>query len=57
MTRKRKQTGSSGTGPITYETVREIARAAGAVEGTSYGTPAFRVGNKLRTLTSLPVVL
>ncbi|MGO9913514.1 MAG: MmcQ/YjbR family DNA-binding protein [Isosphaeraceae bacterium] len=48
MTRKRKQTGSSGTGPVTYETVREIARAfPGAVEGTSYGTPAFHVGKKL----------
>ncbi|MGO9464245.1 MAG: MmcQ/YjbR family DNA-binding protein [Isosphaeraceae bacterium] len=48
MTRKRKERRSSGTGPVTYETVREIARAfPGAVEGTSYGTPAFHVGKKL----------
>ncbi len=48
MTRKRKERLSSGTGPVTYETVREIARALpGAVEGTSYGTPAFHVGKKL----------
>jgi hypothetical protein len=34
--------------PVTFETVREIATGlAGAVEGTSYGTPAFRVGKSL----------
>jgi len=47
MTRKRKQGASGGNAPVTYETVREIAHGLpGAVEGTSYGTPAFRVGNK-----------
>jgi hypothetical protein len=34
--------------PVTFETVREIAGGlAGAVEGLSYGTPAFRVGKSL----------
>ena len=34
--------------PVTFETVREIAaRLPGAVEGISYGTPAFRVGKCL----------
>jgi hypothetical protein len=34
--------------PVTFETVREIAgRFPGAVEGLSYGTPAFRVGKSL----------
>ena len=34
--------------PATWETVQEIARALpGAVEGTSYGTPAFHVRQKL----------
>ena len=33
---------------VTFDTVREIARELpGAVEGTSYGTPAFRVGKTL----------
>jgi hypothetical protein len=33
--------------PVTFETVREIALALPAVEeGTSYGTPAFRVKGK-----------
>ena len=33
---------------ITLETVRSMtARLPGAVEGTSYGTPAFKVGKKL----------
>jgi hypothetical protein len=36
------------TKPATWESVREIARALpGAVEGTSYGTPAFHVRKKL----------
>ena len=35
-------------GPATWETVQLIARALpGAVEGTSYGTPAFHVRKKL----------
>lgn len=34
--------------PVTYETVRQLARALpGVEEGTSYGTPAFRVRGKL----------
>jgi hypothetical protein len=34
--------------PVTFETVRSIARELpGALEGTSYGTPAFKVGGKL----------
>ncbi len=33
---------------ISFDTVRELARGlAGAVEGTSYGTPAFHVGKTL----------
>lgn len=37
-----------GGGAITFDTVRAIARELpGAVEGTSYGTPAFRVGKTL----------
>jgi hypothetical protein len=33
--------------PVTFETVRKIATALpGVQEGTSYGTPAFRVGAK-----------
>jgi hypothetical protein len=33
---------------VTFDTVREIARGLpGAVEGISYGTPAFRVGKSL----------
>ena len=41
MGRKRKT-------PATWETVREIALALpGAVEGSSYGTPAFHVAKKL----------
>jgi hypothetical protein len=35
------------TKPVTFETVRQIALALpGVVEGTSYGTPAFRVKGK-----------
>jgi hypothetical protein len=42
MKRKRK------TQPVTWETVRDIALALPeAVEGTSYGTPAFHVNKKL----------
>jgi hypothetical protein len=36
------------TATITWDTVREIAHALpGAEEGTSYGTPAFKVRGKL----------
>jgi hypothetical protein len=39
---------STGVPPITFDTVREIARGfPGADEGISYGTPAFRVGKSL----------
>src|SRR2546421_12105596 len=37
-----------GAGPVTFETVRRLALALpGAEEGTSYKTPAFRVGGTL----------
>ena len=36
------------SGPVTFDTVREIALTfPGAVESTSYGTPAFKVAKKL----------
>lgn len=39
---------ASKASPATWATVQEIARALpGAVEGTSYGTPAFHVRKKL----------
>ena len=39
---------SSKTKPVTFETVRQIAQTLpGAEEGTSYGTPAFKVKGKL----------
>ncbi len=45
---KRKTGRVSASEAVTYETVREIARRLpGTVEGTSYGTPAFRVGKNL----------
>jgi hypothetical protein len=48
MRSRRKQDPARGKGPVTYETVREIARGLpGTVEGISYGTPAFRVGKSL----------
>ena len=48
MKRQRKRDASDESGPITFDTVRAIARELpGAVEGTSYGTPAFRVGKSL----------
>jgi hypothetical protein len=48
MKRERKRNPSGGDGPVTFETVREIARALpGVVEGTAYGTPAYRAGKKL----------
>jgi hypothetical protein len=48
MSRKRKSGRSTASGPVTYETVREMVRELpGAVEGTSYGTPAYRVGKHL----------
>jgi hypothetical protein len=48
MSSRRKQDPAGRKGPVTYETVREIARGLpGTVEGISYGTPAFRVGKSL----------
>jgi hypothetical protein len=48
MKKPPKQKPSNSQGPITFDTVREIARdLPGAVEGTSYGTPAFKVAKKL----------
>jgi hypothetical protein len=48
MTRKRKSAEPRTGEQLTFDTVREIARdLPGAVEGTSYGTPAFHVGKKL----------
>ena len=39
---------SSKTKAVTFETVRQIAQTLpGAEEGTSYGTPAFKVKGKL----------
>ena len=46
--RKVKPSQSLGARVVTFDTVREIAHGLpGAVEGTSYGTPAFRVGKSL----------
>src|SRR5262245_44243599 len=43
-TRRSRRSGSA----ITWDTVRELAQALpGAEEGTSYGTPAFKVRGKL----------
>lgn len=48
MTRRRKVERPRASEQVTFEAVREIASALpGAVEGTSYGTPAFHVGKKL----------
>lgn len=46
MSPERKSTG--GRSRVTYDTVRDLARRLpGVVEGTSYGTPALKVGGKL----------
>jgi hypothetical protein len=45
---KKNPNPSTPTRAVTFDTVREIARGLpGAVEGVSYGTPAFRVGKSL----------
>jgi hypothetical protein len=45
---KRKPQHSSENAPVTFDTVRRLALALpGAVEGTSYGTPGYRVGKTL----------
>ncbi len=48
MKKPRKHGSADGEAPVTYETVREIAREfPGTVEGKSYGTPAIHVGKSL----------
>jgi hypothetical protein len=48
MKNERKQSSKNAQPPITFDTVREIARELpGAIESTSYGTPAFKVGKCL----------
>ena len=48
MKTSRPRAVKSKTEPVTYETVRQIALTLpGAEEGTSYGTPAFKVKGKL----------
>jgi hypothetical protein len=48
MSKKPKRNRSSESGPVTFETVRMLALALPkAEEGTSYGTPAFKVGGTL----------
>jgi hypothetical protein len=43
-----KKKPTQAAGPVTFETVREIALALpGVEEGLSYGTPGFRVKGKL----------
>jgi hypothetical protein len=44
----KKRNTSPPAQPVTFETVRQICtHLPGAVEGLSYGTPAFRVGKNL----------
>lgn len=44
----RKQSGARRRSPVTYDTVRELARELpGVEESTSYGTPALKVRGKL----------
>jgi len=48
MSSEKKRKRASETGPVTFEQVRVLALALPKVkEGTSYGTPAFRVGGTL----------
>src|SRR5271163_4755217 len=48
MSKKPKRKRSDETGPVTFEKVRMLALALPkAEEGTSYGTPAFKVGGTL----------
>src|SRR5262249_50981480 len=50
LNRERKQNPSTDQRSVTFDTVRAIARELpGAVESTSYGTPAFKVGKRLFT--------
>jgi len=44
----RERSGGRNSRTITWDTVRSLVRALpGSEEGTSYGTPAFKVGGKL----------
>jgi hypothetical protein len=48
MKNSRARKGRPKSSSVTYETARQIALALpGAEEGTSYGTPACKVGGKL----------
>jgi hypothetical protein len=48
MKKERKPRSRNAHTPATFDTVREIARElAGAIESTSYGTRAFKVGKCL----------
>ncbi|MFY9607874.1 MAG: MmcQ/YjbR family DNA-binding protein [Blastocatellia bacterium] len=48
MNKPRTKTLKHKPGPVTFETVRQLALELPEVEeGTSYGTPAFRVGGKI----------
>lgn len=48
MNQPRAKTRKQKAGPVTFDTVRQLALALPEVEeGTSYGTPAFRVGGKI----------
>ncbi len=48
MNKTRTKTRKHDAGPVTLETVRQLALELPEVEeGTSYGTPAFRVGGKI----------
>ena len=48
MKKARNQDSSNAEGPVTFDTVRKLAaNLPGAVESTSYGTPAFKVGKCL----------
>lgn len=48
MTKSRTQKRPRKGEPVTFDTVRQLALALpGVEEGTSYGTPAFKVGGKL----------
>jgi hypothetical protein len=48
MGKARKRRRSRGSEPMTFEHVRSVALLLPKVdEGTSYGTPAFKVGGKL----------
>jgi hypothetical protein len=48
MRKSRKKGAGREPGGVSFDTVREIAgEFPGAVEGTSYGTPAFHVGKTL----------